>query len=216
MEMQPIEVRLGMFAGLPIRGVYDFKGVKIQPFVTGPGIPMTILNLDKVLRSTSPDFIIHIGIAGGKKGSLELGQVVQVSTDFFGDIGAEDRSGQFINMFQLGLIEENEHPWIEGKLVNPFHWSNSKTRPTAGVTINCIPGTMESQLEMTRRGAFDIESMEGAALFYVALTNAIPFCSLRSISNFIEPRNRENWELDLATDNLSKSCFSLIETLVNT
>ncbi|MBP6183510.1 MAG: hypothetical protein KA479_01125 [Saprospiraceae bacterium] len=217
LEMQLIESKLKEQSNTSSNDiVFAFGGITIQPIITGPGIPMTILNLDYVLKTTKPDFLIHVGIAGGKKNNLELGQVLQVSSEFFGDIGAEDRDGRFLDMFQLGLIGKNESPWVNGKLTNPYYWSNPYIRSADGVTVNCIPGTEQHQLDMETRGTFEIESMEGAALFYVALANKVPFCSLRSISNFIEPRNREKWEVEKATENLATTCISLIETITQT
>jgi futalosine hydrolase len=45
--------------------------------------------------------------------------------------------------------------------------------------------------------------MEGAAVFYACLYAGVPFAQVRSISNWVEPRNRANWKLDEAISNLN-------------
>ncbi len=43
-----------------------------------------------------------------------------------------------------------------------------------------------------------MESMEGAAVFYAALRFNTPCVQIRAVSNFVEPRNRESWEIGKA------------------
>jgi futalosine hydrolase len=50
----------------------------------------------------------------------------------------------------------------------------------------------------------DIESMEGAALHYVALLENIPFLQIRSLSNFAGERDKSKWEMNKAI-----SCLNL-------
>jgi futalosine hydrolase len=37
--------------------------------------------------------------------------------------------------------------------------------------------------------------MEGAAFHYVCLQEGMPFAQVRSISNYVEPRNRSAWKI---------------------
>jgi futalosine hydrolase len=50
----------------------------------------------------------------------------------------------------------------------------------------------------------DIETMEGAAFFYICSRENIPFLSLGSVSNRVGPRSKEKWNIRLALDNLSE------------
>ena len=45
--------------------------------------------------------------------------------------------------------------------------------------------------------------MEGAAVFKVCKEMKVPCIQIRSISNKVERRNKENWDLDLAISNLN-------------
>jgi len=46
--------------------------------------------------------------------------------------------------------------------------------------------------------------MEGAAVLYCCEQLGIPCLQIRSVSNYVEPRNRNNWEIALAISNLNK------------
>ena len=56
--------------------------------------------------------------------------------------------------------------------------------------------------------------MEGAAFFYICSGEKIPFLALRSISNRVEPRNKNNWNIPLALDNLSEKLKEIILLLI--
>ena len=53
--------------------------------------------------------------------------------------------------------------------------------------------------------------MEGAAFFYACLLAKIPFLEIRSISNYVEARNRETWNLPLAINNLNQILIEILE-----
>jgi futalosine hydrolase len=55
--------------------------------------------------------------------------------------------------------------------------------------------------------------MEGASVFKVCEEFNIPCMQIRSISNKIEKRNRENWDLDLAIINLNVEVEKIINNL---
>jgi futalosine hydrolase len=46
--------------------------------------------------------------------------------------------------------------------------------------------------------------MEGAAVFYVAQQEKIPALQIRAISNLVEKRNKDNWDIPLAIKNLNE------------
>ncbi|MCB0705698.1 MAG: hypothetical protein KDC34_10330, partial [Saprospiraceae bacterium] len=61
----------------------------------------------------------------------------------------------------------------------------------------------------------DLESMEGAACFYVCMLEGVPFLQIRAISNYVEPRNRDNWEIGLAIDKLNEILVGFFASLGN-
>ena len=61
----------------------------------------------------------------------------------------------------------------------------------------------------------DIESMEGAAFFYVCMMEKIPCVQLRAISNYVERRNKNNWNIPLSLKNLTATTFEFLQTLAS-
>jgi futalosine hydrolase len=51
--------------------------------------------------------------------------------------------------------------------------------------------------------------MEGIAFHYACKQAKIPFLQIRAISNYVTPRNKSEWEIPLAIQNLNQY---LIET----
>ena len=55
--------------------------------------------------------------------------------------------------------------------------------------------------------------MEGAACMMVAEKLDVKFMQIRSVSNYVETRNRDNWNLDLAIKNLHKELYNILSIL---
>ena len=53
--------------------------------------------------------------------------------------------------------------------------------------------------------------MEGAAFFQACMTEGVAFSEIRAISNYVEPRNRDNWKIAEAIENLNKTLIELFE-----
>jgi futalosine hydrolase len=77
-----------------------------------------------------------------------------------------------------------------------------------------VQGATQNIENWLKNADADIESMEGAACFYVCLLEKIPFLEVRSISNYVEPRNRANWNLPLAIQNLNQVLVEMIDGFV--
>jgi futalosine hydrolase len=152
-----------------------------------------------------PDLAINAGIAGSFNNDLHIGDVVVAESECFADLGIEDGSS-FLTHHEAGLMDRNEFPFTDGVLtadldfVSKFKRIMKKTR---AVTVNTTTGSDESRLKLLNRYNAGIETMEGASFFYICKRERIPFLAIRAISNRIEKRNRENWNIQLALDNLA-------------
>ena len=172
--------------------------------VTGLGVMTTAYHLAKINLTFAPDEIIHLGIAGSYEKSLDLGTVVEVRTEKLVDFGAEGKTGQHLSFHELvPSVNGNHEPWNEKQLINP----TSPYPPTLalcyGITVPFAAGEKNT---IARRAQYhaQIESMEGAAVFYTCIQENIPFHCLRAISNYVEERDRDNWQVGMALKNLAK------------
>ena len=90
----------------------------VEVLITGPGAIATTYHLTKTCAVNKPDYLLQAGIAGSFLSSYPIGSVLGVSEDFIGDMGAEENSG-FKDLFDLGLMNENDPPFRIRGLQNP-------------------------------------------------------------------------------------------------
>ena len=187
----------------------------IDLLVTGLGAVATAYNLAKALTNTPYDLVLNIGIAGSFSQKHPVGEVVVVSHECFADLGVTEECG-FKTAFDMNLLSPNSKPFTAGWLSCPYpaRYPIAQKLPTAkAITINTVTGTKERLNEL--RSAFnpDIESMEGAAFFYVCLCEEVPFLQIRSISNMVGVRDKTMWNIPLALKNLGKVSEALLSNI---
>ena len=193
---------------------YTFDGIALEVLITGVGLPLTAFSLGHRLATRRYDWLVQAGVGGALDHSLLLGSVVQVVSDCFADLGVEEANGSFTSMHEMGLIAANEFPFREGRL-----WLNEGPNlgflPTAhGVSVNTVHGEVTSIERFAQKYPFaQVESMEGAAFCYAALQHGIPALQLRSISNYVERRQRANWKLEEAIASLNKTLSEMLHSL---
>lgn len=185
----------------------------IEWLVLGVGIVPSVFNLMQRLKTDKPDLIINVGIAGAVDRSIELGETVLIERDEFFQWGSEDIDG-FLDVFTLGFINPNEKPFKNGKLYasnNCLANKLSDFQKVNGITVQKVHGNQHSiSLLHEFCTGIHVESMEGAAVLYVAEMLDIPAIQLRSISNYVEPRNRENWKIKEAVKNLNDHIIKVL------
>jgi futalosine hydrolase len=174
---------------------------KIDILITGVGMIATTFKLTQVLSQNDYDLVINAGIAGAFFEELEIGEVVEIRSEQFPEIGAED-DNSFISIFELGLLDENTYPFQKGKLINPDA-GISNLKLVDGVTVNTVHGNELSIQNVIDQFSPDVESMEGAAVAFVCLQENIKFIQIRAISNYVEKRNKSAWNVPLALGNLN-------------
>jgi futalosine hydrolase len=187
--------------------------VNVEFLVTGIGMTATTYHLTKKLQNPDYQLIINAGIAGAfNPNELQLGDVVNVVAEKFADLGAENHDGSFINFYENGLINPNENPFINGELLNIKGAEFEFLPLVSAISVNKVSGFAPSIEKLKTTFSADIESMEGAAFTYVCLLEEVNFFQIRAISNYVEPRNRDNWQMPLAIKNLNSV---LIEMVLN-
>ena len=192
-------------------GLFQKGDHSITVAITGVGIAATAWHLGHLLATFRPDWAVNAGVAGVFDRSLALGTVVHVIADRFGDTGAETADGAFLDLFDLGLHTPNQAPYINGQLYNPAAGQFNFLPPVHGLTVNKVHGHQPS-IDRVRQKypESQVESMEGAAFFYACLQKSIPFTAIRSISNYVEPRNRDQWQLGRAIESLNQVLLEML------
>jgi len=136
--------------------------------------------------------------------------VVQVEADVFADLGVEEADGRFQSIFDLELGDPSAPPFQDGWLFQPARAEMHFLPAVRGITVNKVHGFGPSIARIVEKYPAGIETMEGAAFFYVCLMEKVPFLALRAISNYVEPRNRAAWDVPLAIDRLNQVLVELV------
>jgi futalosine hydrolase len=191
---------------------YQFFGNEIDILMAGIGTVATTYRLTNTLNKTNYDLVMNIGIAGSLNHVFKIGDVVNVVTEEFADMGIEKRE-KFLTLFETGFIDENEFPFENGLLKAPPVNQLKDLKEVHGITTNRSHGNSDSIAEIRQKFGADIETMEGAAVFYVCLNMSIPCCQIRAISNYVEPRDSSNWDIPLALENLKTILLSLFNNI---
>ncbi|MCR9289558.1 MAG: futalosine hydrolase [Bacteroidetes bacterium] len=214
-EIAPLINHLGQNFEKKTESVFSKNELEITILITGVGIAYTGYSLGKLLTQNTYDFAINVGIAGAFNRNLKIGEVVQVISERFGDLGVEEADGTFTDMHELGLLPPNDPPFENGLLLDKNSEAFQFLKKVNGLTINKVHGYTNSIEAIQKKYAVDIESMEGAAFFLACKLEEIPFLQIRSISNYVESRNRENWNLPLAIENLNKTVIEMLGVFEN-
>ena len=211
-EILPLKNKLKIKSSVVCVMKYSvIKDFNVDFLITGIGSTLTTYALTKKLSDKKYDFVINAGIAGSFTSELLIGDVINVQTDEFADLGIEDKN-DFFTLFEKGFIEKNQIPFTESKLINPTNL-NLNLKQVSGITVNTTHGNKNSiELFKTKFNA-DIETMEGAAFFYVCLNENVNFLQIRAISNYVEERNNANWDIPLAIQNLNEKLFDIIDVI---
>jgi futalosine hydrolase len=189
---------------------------ELNLLVSGVGSIATAWNLKRWIESNGkPDLAINGGIAGSFRDELIPGDVVLPLTDCFADSGIED-GNDFLTLSEAGLISADEFPYKNGMLyADPWYINKIKNilKPVIAITVNTATGSESTRNRLIKKFNPDIETMEGATFFYICSRENIPFLAVRAISNKVELRNKNKWNIPLALNNLSEKLVDVLLTL---
>ncbi len=213
MEILLISATSGEIAPLLERLPLNTPHIRISSLITGAGMIPTTWQLAGRLHTARPDLVIHAGIGGSFKQEYPLGSVVELTRDCFADTGAKDKDGRFLSMFELGLWQKDEFPFQGGWLPIPIISGIPETGlpRVSGITVNTVNGLQADIDAVIQAYNPDIETMEAAAVIYACLLAGIPVRSIRSVSNYVEPRNRAAWNIPLAVGRLNDFLIQYLE-----
>ena len=210
-EVDPLMQALGMQKSDEGDNIYVTRHISVANctvLITGAGMVPTAFALGKHLPHNVYNLVINLGIAGSFDRGIALGSVVNITQDTFAELGAEDDT-RFISIEQLGLGAGIFNPTSSLSYFTP---KINLIKATA-ITVNKVHGNEASIAAITDRLKPQLESMEGAAFFYACHQLKVPCVQIRAVSNYVEKRNRDNWQIGLAVKNLNTFAMELIKEL---
>ncbi|MDW3649235.1 MAG: futalosine hydrolase [Bacteroidia bacterium] len=212
-ETAQIREQLGIEMKQSHIGSAHFDPYFIEVLHTGIGMVNTAFHLGKYFSQEKPDLAINLGIAGSFSRDFALGEVVEVVRDQFSELGAEDGE-DFLDLKAMGfpLFEKGGKKYYNS-LSNP-HNSSLGLKKVSGITINTVHGNEQSIKKLLKRYEVVVESMEGAAFFQACLQEEVKFYAIRSISNYVERRDRSKWNIPLALSTVQNLLFQMFRESV--
>jgi len=187
------------------------ESLVIEILITGVGIAAMTYSLTRFLNKNKINFAVLAGISGSYGANLKLGEVVNVMSERFADLGIIG-ANSFTDLFEMKLENENIFPFENRELRNYTLINNRTVSDLKSVKANTVNTIRQKTLPYIQKGS-EIESMEGSAFFYVCLQEKVPFIQIRAISNYVGEQNKSNWDIDLAISNLNVIILEILSEL---
>ncbi len=184
-----------------------YKNLEIDILVTGVGMSATAFYCGKWI-SDSHELALNVGICGSFNSNLEIGAVVNVYEDCFSELGAEDGE-TFLTLDDLKLNGVTKIKNNSGAI----NIEIEKLPKVNGITVNTSHGNEESIKKVVDRFHPIVESMEGVAFMFACENERIPYVQIRAVSNYVEKRNKDKWNMPLAIENLNKKVLEILDSL---
>jgi futalosine hydrolase len=181
------------------------KSQDIEFLITGLGMVATAFSLGNHLATHKHDLAINLGIAGSFDRNIILGEVVEITEDTLAELGAED-SEEFLTIESMGFGESIFKP-----MAALSDYGNFNLKKCTAITVNTVHGHEPSIKKLNSRIQPQLESMEGAAFFYACKQAGVPCLQIRAVSNYVEKRNRDAWQIGLAIKNLNSFAAELLK-----
>ncbi|MBT4501713.1 MAG: futalosine hydrolase [Gemmatimonadetes bacterium] len=207
----------------------EVGGRPVRVVETGIGGVNTAHALTCVLQARRPALVLQIGVGGAyPEGGLRVGDVGLASEENYGDLGVRTPEGwQSAELIGIPVLERGEsryfnsfpleREWVEagGAVLAGADWDGDDVGVKIGsfVTVQECSGADALGVERGRRFAAICENMEGAAVAHLCLSYGLPFLEVRGISNLVEDRRREAWNLPLAAARAQLAGLMLLSEL---
>lgn len=176
--------------------------------VTGVGMIATAARTARALAQARYDIAFNFGVCGTFDRLLPRGSVVHVVTDRIAELGAEDGEA-FLTLDELGLSGEPVFTNAAPPQLAPL----DALPAVRAITVNTAHGNERTIAAVVRRFSPQVESMEGAAFMYACQLSGVPFAQVRAVSNVVEKRNRQAWNMGEAVGNLGRCARAILDSL---
>jgi len=158
-------------------------------------------------------WILNAGVAGAlPESNLSIGDIVVANKCVYVEEGLMTPNG-FQDMEEMGFSLSN----FSGNEVPVDQWMLEQLsylgRVAPIATVATCSGTDEQAKLVASRTGCICEAMEGAAVMHTANRVGAPGIELRSISNTTGNRDAQEWNLELALNNLGKTVNDAINAL---
>jgi futalosine hydrolase len=205
----------------------------IEGVIAGQDVVLCVGGMGKVnaahaatllLARYGPEALVIFGIGGAYPSSgARIGDVVLAKEEIAGDEGVLTADG-FKDTEYMGIpllktttsVIFNVYPSSERLLkasLQSLMIRQDSRQVHAGtfITLSACTGTAVRADELEKRYNGLCENMEGAAAAQVAAYHQVPWLEVRGISNLVEDRDLEKWDIPRATDAAQNAVLRILE-----
>jgi futalosine hydrolase len=191
-----------------------------QTLITGVGPVETAIRLSRCLQeqATLPWAVLNLGTAGAylSPGVLKVLDLCLASEEILADLGVCQEDGTVVPLSIAGVVIRNRFSLdttlgdqAEGLLAA----NGVAVHRAVFATVNATSGSQQRGDYFAAHFGAWCENMEGAAAAAVCAAFQVPLLELRCISNLVEDRNRENWQLRKAAEKAGRNAALVLEGL---
>ena len=148
-------------------------------------------------KFSTSDIIVLVGIAGSNDPNIGIGDVVNIVSEQFLDLGSWNEDGTFIPWDELPFRKSMDD--VNFFILEPLLMN---CQNASGATVSASSGYDPIFKKLYHNQDLQIENMEGAAFALVNKIYGINGHQIRSVSNFVGPRDTSNWDIDKALSTL--------------
>jgi futalosine hydrolase len=205
-EVQPLLDKMDISSNVDEKLIVcNYKKLQIDFLFTGVGMVATAYYTGITLSDVY-DLALNVGICGSFNRNLEIGAVVNVYEDCFSELGAEN-GDDFLTLNELNLQGITKIVNTNFQISNPVIELLPKVN---GITVNTVHGNEKNIEKVVQKFHPIVESMEGAAFMFACENKKMPNSQIRAVSNYVERRNKELWNISLAIENLNKKMIKIL------
>ncbi|MCC7261761.1 MAG: futalosine hydrolase [Candidatus Latescibacteria bacterium] len=203
----------------------QLAGRQVLLVAGGIGAVNTAHALTCALQARQPALVLQVGVGGAYlDAGLGPGDVALASAENYGDLGVRTLAGwQSAELIGIPVLQQEQSyfnhfpldPDLVARAEQRLRASYAGGQPVLGcgpfVTVQECSGTASLGRERAARFGGLCENMEGAAAAHLCRLYQVPFLEVRGISNLVEDRRREGWDLPLACQRAQQAVLRLIE-----
>lgn len=196
--------------------------VPSEQLITGIGPVETAVLLTTYLAKASMSFrgVINLGVGGAycrDQGGADLLDICLAEREVLGDLGicygdaVEPLRGEAFEVLDAFNLDSGLLTQTEVLLSS----ENVLYKRGTFVTVSCVSGSRQRGAMLARHHQALCENMEGAAVARVCRQFGLPLLELRCISNLVEDRNLQNWQLKKACIRCGEVAATVLKGLLH-
>ncbi|VVB95095.1 Futalosine hydrolase [uncultured archaeon] len=174
-----------------------------------------------MLENYDIGFLVLFGI-GGAYTPQKLGDIAVAESENYGEEGVFTKEGwRPMEFMGLPLLKNGKEYYNTFPMEAELSKLAAKASKDCGfnvisgnfITVSQCSGTRERGVILRERFGGLCENMEGAAVAHLCAFYRVPMIEIRGISNMVEDRDLEKWDIVKAASNCSKAVIELVRRL---